>query len=194
VRLDRAALSEAGQGTAAERTGADGANLFLAAVVQLGGPGSGRGIDDSMTLRQFAGIDVGAELVPDETTICKFRPPRQTWSAGCCETGLQSPRRGRKRHFLSTDLETILIQSLPSLVYSRRKKIRRGPGRPRRDSELQRLLEVIDLHGGLHAGARLLPRFHRDHLIFVFLPVAVCQPQEEARVFDPVAHFLTHRQ
>jgi transposase, IS5 family len=28
---------------------------------------------DSATLRQFAGIDLGAEPVPDETTVCKFR-------------------------------------------------------------------------------------------------------------------------
>jgi IS5 family transposase len=28
---------------------------------------------DSATLRQFAGIDLGGEPVPDETTVCKFR-------------------------------------------------------------------------------------------------------------------------
>jgi transposase, IS5 family len=28
---------------------------------------------DSATLRQFAGIDLGAEPVPDETTVCTFR-------------------------------------------------------------------------------------------------------------------------
>jgi IS5 family transposase len=28
---------------------------------------------DSATLRQFVGIDLGAEPVPDETTVCKFR-------------------------------------------------------------------------------------------------------------------------
>jgi hypothetical protein len=28
---------------------------------------------DSVTLRGFAGIDLGAEPVPDETTVCKFR-------------------------------------------------------------------------------------------------------------------------
>jgi len=28
---------------------------------------------DSATLRQFAGVDLGAEPVPDETTVCKFR-------------------------------------------------------------------------------------------------------------------------
>jgi len=28
---------------------------------------------DSATLRAFVGIDLGAEPVPDETTVCKFR-------------------------------------------------------------------------------------------------------------------------
>ena len=28
---------------------------------------------DSATLRQFAAIDLGAEPVPDETKVCKFR-------------------------------------------------------------------------------------------------------------------------
>ena len=27
---------------------------------------------DSATLRAFVGIDLGCELVPDETTMCKF--------------------------------------------------------------------------------------------------------------------------
>lgn len=29
---------------------------------------------DSRAMRQFVGIDLGREPVPDETTICKFRP------------------------------------------------------------------------------------------------------------------------
>jgi Transposase domain (DUF772) len=48
VRADRAALSEAG-------------------------PAVEEPLYDSATLRQFAGIDLGAEPVPDETTVCKFR-------------------------------------------------------------------------------------------------------------------------
>ena len=40
---DRAALSQAGQWATAERSGADAADLFSAAVVQSGGPGGGRG-------------------------------------------------------------------------------------------------------------------------------------------------------
>ncbi len=29
---------------------------------------------DSPVMRQFAGVDLGHEPVPDETTVCKFRP------------------------------------------------------------------------------------------------------------------------
>src|SRR6185437_9240504 len=43
VRPDRAALSHGGQRATAERTGADAADLFPAAVVQPVGPGGGRG-------------------------------------------------------------------------------------------------------------------------------------------------------
>jgi hypothetical protein len=46
---------------------------FLQRVVQSGGPGVEEALYDSATLRQFAGIDLGAEPVPHETTVCKFR-------------------------------------------------------------------------------------------------------------------------
>src|SRR6266705_1631830 len=41
-------------------------------------PGKGRpavGVEryDSVVMRQFVGIDLGCEPVPDETTVCKFR-------------------------------------------------------------------------------------------------------------------------
>lgn len=39
----------------------------------LSDPGAEEALYDSQTLRQFAGIDLGREPVPDETTICKFR-------------------------------------------------------------------------------------------------------------------------
>jgi len=42
-------------------------------VFNLSDPAVEEGLYDSVVLRQFAGIDLGAEPVPDETTICKFR-------------------------------------------------------------------------------------------------------------------------
>src|ERR1700731_5060603 len=39
----------------------------------LGDPAVEEALYDSATLREFVGIDLGAEPVPDETTVCKFR-------------------------------------------------------------------------------------------------------------------------
>ena len=39
----------------------------------LSDPAVEEALYDSAVLRQFVGIDLGRELVPDETTACKFR-------------------------------------------------------------------------------------------------------------------------
>jgi IS5 family transposase len=46
---------------------------FLQQWFNLADPAVEEALYDSATLRQFAGIDPGAEPVPDETTVCKFR-------------------------------------------------------------------------------------------------------------------------
>src|SRR6202142_3662436 len=46
---------------------------FLQQWFNLADPAVEEALYDSATLRQFAGIDLGAEPVPDETTVCKFR-------------------------------------------------------------------------------------------------------------------------
>lgn len=46
---------------------------FLQQWFNLSDPGVEEALYDSMVLRQFAGIDLGQEPVPDETTVCKFR-------------------------------------------------------------------------------------------------------------------------
>src|SRR5438094_5515736 len=58
---------------AAGGSGAHAADLLFAAVVQPVGPGGGRGAVRLRGMRQFVGIDLGCEPVPDETTVCKFR-------------------------------------------------------------------------------------------------------------------------
>ena len=73
LRLDRAGVSEARQGSCPDRSGADAAHLLPAAMVQPVGSRGGRALYDSPTMRRFVGIDLGREPVPDETTICKFR-------------------------------------------------------------------------------------------------------------------------
>jgi IS5 family transposase len=46
---------------------------FLQQWFKLADPAVEEALYDSATLRQFVGIDLGAEPVPDETTACKFR-------------------------------------------------------------------------------------------------------------------------
>src|SRR5438094_296739 len=46
---------------------------FVQQWFTLADPAVEEALYDSPTLRQFAGIDLGTEPVPDETTICKFR-------------------------------------------------------------------------------------------------------------------------
>jgi IS5 family transposase len=46
---------------------------FLQQWFNLSDPGVEEALYDSAVMRQFAGIDLGQEPVPDETTVCKFR-------------------------------------------------------------------------------------------------------------------------
>ena len=46
---------------------------FLQQWFNLSDPGVEEALYDSLLMRQFAGIDLGREPVPDETTVCKFR-------------------------------------------------------------------------------------------------------------------------
>ena len=46
---------------------------FLQQWFNLSDPAVEEALYDSATLREFAGIDLGGEPVPDETTVCKFR-------------------------------------------------------------------------------------------------------------------------
>ena len=51
----------------------------------LSDPAVEEALYDSHALRQFVGIDLGREPVPDETTICKFRHPWKptSWASSC---------------------------------------------------------------------------------------------------------------
>jgi IS5 family transposase len=46
---------------------------FLQLWFNFSDPAAEEGLYDSMAMRSFAGIDLGSEGAPDETTICKFR-------------------------------------------------------------------------------------------------------------------------
>src|SRR2546427_5845333 len=46
---------------------------FLQPWFNLSDPAVEEALYDSVVMRQFVGIDLGCEPVPDETTVCKFR-------------------------------------------------------------------------------------------------------------------------
>jgi transposase, IS5 family len=55
---------------------------FLQQWFNLADPAVEEALYDSATLRQFAGIDLGAEPVPDETTVCNFRHLLEEYNLG----------------------------------------------------------------------------------------------------------------
>jgi transposase, IS5 family len=50
---------------------------FLQLWFNLSDPAVEEALYDSVAMRAFAGIDLGEEGAPDETTVCKFRHPRE---------------------------------------------------------------------------------------------------------------------
>jgi Transposase domain (DUF772) len=56
---------------------------FLQQWFNLADPAVEEALYDSATLRQFVGIDLGGEPVPDETTVCNFRHLLEKHNLGC---------------------------------------------------------------------------------------------------------------
>jgi IS5 family transposase len=71
--VDRAALPKSGQRRAAAGTGKDAADLFSAAWFNLSDPQAEDAIYDSESMRRFARVELGDDVVPDESTILRFR-------------------------------------------------------------------------------------------------------------------------
>jgi IS5 family transposase len=55
---------------------------FLQQWFNLSDPGVEEALYDSLAMRRFAGIDLGREPVPDETTMCRFRHLLETHDLG----------------------------------------------------------------------------------------------------------------
>lgn len=55
---------------------------FLQHGFNLSDPAVEEALYDSRVMREFVGIDLGRELAPDETTICKFRHRLQKHALG----------------------------------------------------------------------------------------------------------------
>ena len=70
---DRTALSESRTGPAAAGAGEDAADYFLQQWFNLSDPQAEDAINDSESMRRFARVELGDDVVPDETTILRFR-------------------------------------------------------------------------------------------------------------------------
>lgn len=55
---------------------------FLQHWFNLSDPGAEEALYDSRAMREFVGVDLGKESVPDETTICKFRHLLEKYQLG----------------------------------------------------------------------------------------------------------------
>src|SRR5437773_7618314 len=69
---------------------------FLQQWFNLSDPAVEEALYDSGVMRQFVGIDLGCEPVPDETTVCKFRhllEAHQSWTRPSCTHPLR-PKTG----------------------------------------------------------------------------------------------------
>ena len=56
---------------------------FLQHGFELSDPGAEEVLYDSRAMRQFVGIDLASEPVPDEATTCKFRHLMERRNSGC---------------------------------------------------------------------------------------------------------------
>jgi IS5 family transposase len=73
VRADSPGVPKSRRRSSAERAKAHAAGVLSAAVVYLSDPGVEEALYDSLSMRRFAGIDLGESPVPDESTVCRFR-------------------------------------------------------------------------------------------------------------------------
>ena len=82
VCAHRTALSQAGPRAAPVGVERMLRIYFLQQWFNLSDPAVEEALYDSVVMRQFVGIDLGQEPVPDETTVCKFRHLLEEHSLG----------------------------------------------------------------------------------------------------------------
>src|SRR6202451_3994723 len=93
---------------------------FLQLWFNLSDPAAEEGLYDSAAMRSFAGIDLGSEAAPDETTICKFRHLLEKHKLG--KKLLVAMNEYLRRHGIKISHGTIVdatIRSAPSSTKNR---------------------------------------------------------------------------
>ena len=73
AQLDRAMRFQGRQGTTTVSDRRDVADLLSPAGVPLSDPGAEEALYDIQLMRAFAGLELGRDAIPDETTILNFR-------------------------------------------------------------------------------------------------------------------------
>ena len=91
---------------------------FLQQWFNLSDPAVEEALYDSVVMRQFVGIDLGCEPVPDETTVCKFRHLLEEQGLG-----------GEMLETVNLHLQSQGVGSRPARLWMRPSSTR--PARPR---------------------------------------------------------------
>ena len=93
---------------------------FLQAWFNLSDPAVEEALYDSATMRAFAGVDLGQEAAPDETTVCKFRHPLERHKLG--KQLLESVNRHLKSQGIKITNGTIVDATIISAPSSTKNK------------------------------------------------------------------------
>jgi transposase, IS5 family len=93
---------------------------FLQAWFNLSDPAVEEALYDSATMRAFAGVDLGQEAAPDETTVCKFRHLLERHKLG--KQLLESVNRHLKRQGIKISNGTIVDATIISAPSSTKNK------------------------------------------------------------------------
>ena len=110
---------------------------FIQHWFNLSDPAAEEALYDSRSLRQFVGIDLGREPVPDETTICKFRHLME--GHNLADRQLYLVNQYLQEHGLKVSRGTIVDASIISAPSSTKNK------KKQRDPDMQQVKNVNQL-------------------------------------------------
>jgi IS5 family transposase len=130
---------------------------FLQQWFNLSDPGAEEALYDSISMRTFAGIDLGKARVPDETTICKFRHLLEEHNLG--EALFKTVNEHLKRNGVKVTTGTIVdatIIAAPSSTKNVDKK---------RDPEMHQTKKGNQWHFGMKAHIGVDTRTRTIHTI-----------------------------